>query len=193
MRYHSLTVPQPVPDSLRVTAWTEDNVVMGARASRAAALLRTVPSRIDRNRVWRTASAEFHSNTAGKARISRRQTDAIRATFGKLENFFAPTGNLSLLGRHILRIVRQGVSGILAGFERRRVPAIALFVHGYWNTDSGRTCLRLSEKRAARPLLPRTRTAFRFQRGIRRLSRIRVEGRLRRSRGAPSRLIRIRA
>jgi len=29
VRYHSLTVAQPVPDSLRVTAWTDDNVVMG--------------------------------------------------------------------------------------------------------------------------------------------------------------------
>jgi para-aminobenzoate synthetase len=29
VRYHSLTVAQPVPDCLRVTAWTEDHVVMG--------------------------------------------------------------------------------------------------------------------------------------------------------------------
>jgi para-aminobenzoate synthetase len=29
VRYHSLTVAQPVPDCLQVTAWTEDNVVMG--------------------------------------------------------------------------------------------------------------------------------------------------------------------
>jgi len=29
VRYHSLTVAQPVPDCLRATAWTEDNVLMG--------------------------------------------------------------------------------------------------------------------------------------------------------------------
>ena len=29
VRYHSLTVGQPIPDCLRLTAWTEDNLVMG--------------------------------------------------------------------------------------------------------------------------------------------------------------------
>ena len=29
VRYHSLTVPQPVPECLRVTAWTSDDIVMG--------------------------------------------------------------------------------------------------------------------------------------------------------------------
>ena len=46
VRYHSLVVGA-LPAELRVTAWTPDEVVMGARAPHAAAVGRAVPPRVD--------------------------------------------------------------------------------------------------------------------------------------------------
>ncbi len=59
VRYHSLAVTGPIGPEGRVTAWTDDGVVMGIEHREPAAVGGAVSPRVDRHRVWAGGGGEL--------------------------------------------------------------------------------------------------------------------------------------
>ena len=210
VRYHSLAVGA-VPATLRVTAWTPDDVVMGLEHRVAAALGRPVPPRVDLHRARRRAAAQLprpHARArrrssraarpAGRRRPARACTTARSTTWRDPEAVF-----VALYGDrdHAVWLDSARAEPGLARFSFMGAPdgPLGQFVR-YDVADAGahgrarrrargaaRERARLLRARARPPARRRSRAAVRLHLRLRRLPRLRAQGRVRRRARAPLR------
>ena len=130
VRYHSLAVGA-VPATLRVTAWTPDDVVMGLEHRVAAAVGRAVPPRVDLHRARRArccATSATSRTRSGAGRRARRGPPAgpaagPRVHHRALDDLVRPRGR-------VRRALRRPRARRLARQRARGAGARALLVHG---------------------------------------------------------------
>ena len=226
VRYHSLAVTGPLGPEGRVTAWTDDGVVMGVEHRQPPAVGRAVPPRVDRDRARPGAGRELlrarRAITARSARCAGAAQVGSAAPPPARRVRPAGTSNVELRvrtldGRAVDRAaVRTAVrrapstrSGSTAPTRRRRsrsaptsarAPAPRAACSSTTSREDAVThAPRRREQRSStarsstcstasspsHAIEPPAQLAARAARRLRRLPRLRVQGRLRLAQRAP--------